>query len=90
VDQRKAKAAARTVAYNGQTYYFCSDDCKTQFAKEPAKYSRKTTPGPLTPAGKRLSEVQWEGGKAQEKESTHTRHAHPPAPTGGSSGHQHP
>src|SRR5438067_1669905 len=25
-------------AYDGKTYYFCSDDCKNEFAKHPAKY----------------------------------------------------
>ncbi len=24
--------------YNGQTYYFCSLDCKEQFDKDPEKY----------------------------------------------------
>ena len=90
VDQSKAKAAGRTADYNGQTYYFCSDDCKTKFAKEPAKYSRKTTPGPLTPTGKRLSEFQWEGGKPKDKESAHVGHAHPPAPSSHPPAHQHP
>ena len=28
-------------SYNGKTYYFCSDDCRTQFIKNPAKYARK-------------------------------------------------
>ena len=30
-------AQART-EYNGQTYYFCSLDCKEQFDKDPEKY----------------------------------------------------
>jgi YHS domain-containing protein len=27
-----------TYLYNGQTYYFCSDDCRSQFMKHPEKY----------------------------------------------------
>jgi YHS domain-containing protein len=27
--------------YNGTTYYFCSDDCKNEFAKDPQKYLKK-------------------------------------------------
>jgi len=30
-------AQART-EYNGQTYYFCSLDCKEQFDKDPEKF----------------------------------------------------
>ena len=26
--------------YNGQTYYFCSMDCKEQFEKDPERYIR--------------------------------------------------
>ena len=26
--------------YKGKTYYFCSDDCKARFTKEPAKYAK--------------------------------------------------
>jgi YHS domain-containing protein len=25
--------------YNGKTYYFCSDDCKQEFLKNPSKYA---------------------------------------------------
>jgi YHS domain-containing protein len=31
-----------TYDYNGATYYFCSEGCKTSFSKEPAKYLAKT------------------------------------------------
>jgi YHS domain-containing protein len=27
--------------YNGKTYYFCSDSCRDEFAKNPAKYAAK-------------------------------------------------
>src|SRR5438105_4165282 len=27
--------------YNGKTYYFCSDECRDKFAKNPGKYTEK-------------------------------------------------
>ncbi len=33
----KAKAAA-TAQYQGQTYYFCSPECKAKFEKAPEEY----------------------------------------------------
>jgi len=38
VDPDAAKAAGRTSEHQGKTYYFCSDDCKKQFDKEPGKF----------------------------------------------------
>jgi membrane fusion protein, copper/silver efflux system len=38
VDQARAQAAGRTVARDGATYYFCSDDCRHRFEKDPARY----------------------------------------------------
>lgn len=32
------KEAAGKSEYKGQTYYFCSPDCKKAFDKEPEKY----------------------------------------------------
>jgi len=32
------KQAAGKSEYQGQTYYFCSADCKKSFDKEPQKY----------------------------------------------------
>jgi YHS domain-containing protein len=32
------KAAAATIEYKGQTYYFCSADCKGAFEKNPEKF----------------------------------------------------
>ncbi len=29
------------VAYQGKTYYFCSNDCKSSFEKDPVKYAGK-------------------------------------------------
>jgi hypothetical protein len=28
-------------AYNGKTYYFCSDDCAKKFEQHPEKYAEK-------------------------------------------------
>jgi YHS domain-containing protein len=28
-------------SYDGKTYYFCSDECRDKFAKEPKKYATK-------------------------------------------------
>jgi len=33
-----AKAKGGKSEYKGNTYYFCSEDCKKKFDKEPAKY----------------------------------------------------
>lgn len=38
VDENTAPAKAN---YQGQTYYFCSTECKTKFEQEPQKYSRE-------------------------------------------------
>jgi membrane fusion protein, copper/silver efflux system len=39
VDEARAKTAGRTVAYAGQTYYFCSDQCRKNFEASPARYA---------------------------------------------------
>ena len=39
VDAKAAGAAGRKSDYRGTTYYFCSDDCKHRFAKEPDRYA---------------------------------------------------
>jgi membrane fusion protein, copper/silver efflux system len=41
VDPKDAAAAGRTIEYNGTTYYFCSEDCKTKFKTEPTKYVKQ-------------------------------------------------
>ena len=43
VDPKEAAAAGRRSQYKGQAYYFCADDCKTKFDKEPTKYARRGT-----------------------------------------------
>jgi len=37
----KVKKDQKTLTYNykGQTYYFCSENCKEQFKQNPEKYS---------------------------------------------------
>jgi len=42
VDMNKAKALGRTAEYSGRTYYFCCEDCKQKFSKNPALYLMKT------------------------------------------------
>lgn len=41
IDPAKAKGKSE---YKGKTYHFCSEDCKTKFDKDPAKYAEKTEP----------------------------------------------
>ncbi|RPJ78202.1 MAG: YHS domain-containing protein [Acidobacteria bacterium] len=38
IDPAKAKGKTE---HKGKTYYFCSDDCKTKFEKDPAQYADK-------------------------------------------------
>jgi membrane fusion protein, copper/silver efflux system len=83
VDQTKAKAAGLKSEFQGQTYYFCADEDKVKFDKEPTKYSWKVGKDATTDAGKRLGNVQWEGGKPKDKESAHVGDMHPPAPSAG-------
>ena len=33
-----SEAAAAKSEYEGTTYYFCADDCKTEFDADPGKY----------------------------------------------------
>ncbi len=40
MEVEKEDAAAETL-YRGNKYYFCSEDCKDSFEKEPDKYSEK-------------------------------------------------
>jgi RND family efflux transporter MFP subunit len=90
VDQTKAKAAGLTSEFRGQTYYFCSTEDKAKFDKEPTKYSGKVGKDATTEAGKRLGNVQWEGGRAKDQESAHVGHSHPSPTPSGPPGHQHP
>jgi Cu(I)/Ag(I) efflux system membrane fusion protein len=38
VDRGKAVLAGRTAVHDGTTYYFCSDQCKKDFGKDPRQY----------------------------------------------------
>jgi multidrug efflux pump subunit AcrA (membrane-fusion protein)/YHS domain-containing protein len=40
VDREQAIQASRTATHKGATYYFCSDQCRKDFEKDPAKYVR--------------------------------------------------
>jgi YHS domain-containing protein len=42
VDKQKAEAEGWTVQYEGDTYLFCSDQCKESFEKDPNQYLGKT------------------------------------------------
>lgn len=39
VDEKQAKAKAE---HQGQTYYFCSDQCKQRFEKNPQQFAKRT------------------------------------------------
>jgi len=39
VDEKKAAATSR---YEGDTYYFCSEDCKRRFDADPERYVSRT------------------------------------------------
>ena len=41
VSRNKAERAGRKVKYDNVVYYFCSDECKEQFSKNPASYAKK-------------------------------------------------
>lgn len=40
VDEKSADA---TSSYKGKTYYFCSDECKKTFDKQPEVYAKQPT-----------------------------------------------
>ena len=58
-DESKATAAGRKFEYRGTTYYFCSDQCRRDFEKDPERYLAKShdsarlspapSPGPRRP-----------------------------------------
>lgn len=41
VDQEKAVFLERVVKYAGETFYFCTEECRREFEKEPEKYLLK-------------------------------------------------
>jgi len=42
VDELRAKATGKTSVYRGKTYYFCTEECKEQFDKEPGRFVDKS------------------------------------------------
>jgi YHS domain-containing protein len=50
-----------TYDYNGTTYYFCSEGCKTSFSKEPDKYLTKTAEGKKMGGGMGMMGGQGQG-----------------------------
>ena len=40
VNEEYARLTGKTAAYGETTYYFCMDECRDSFAKEPEKYAR--------------------------------------------------
>ena len=45
VDAREAKATGLKSEYRGKTYYFCSEHCKQDFDKDPARYLSQGSAG---------------------------------------------
>jgi YHS domain-containing protein len=41
VNEQQAAAQGLTSQYQGQTYAFCSADCKRQFDQDPQRYARQ-------------------------------------------------
>lgn len=39
----RVKETTPSTVYAGETYYFCSEDCRAEFQKKPAKYTGKHT-----------------------------------------------
>ncbi len=42
VDENKAKAAGLMAEHRGKAYYFCMDECKQAFGKDPVRYVEKS------------------------------------------------
>jgi Cu(I)/Ag(I) efflux system membrane fusion protein len=62
VDKVKAAAEGRTSNYGGGIYYFCSDDCKQEFDRDPQRFLKKS------PTAGKKGAAQ---GKAARKSSVH-------------------
>ena len=58
VDEGRAKATGKTSLYQGKTYYFCADECKAQFDKDPERYVIRPRYTPEKP----MSQTQAGGG----------------------------
>jgi len=51
VDEKKAEASGRKIEYRRMTYYFCTDECREKFDKNPDRYIGKMSEDPSHPAG---------------------------------------
>ncbi len=57
VSLKKAEKAGRQISYGGKTYYFCSDECQQQFAKESSRFIKvisEETSAETAPSSKAL------------------------------------
>ena len=57
-----AATAAGSSEYEGTTYYFCAEACKTAFDAEPSKYVGAAAPAPMQamPAAPKAEKRWWE------------------------------
>jgi YHS domain-containing protein len=46
VDPREARDAGRTAAHGEHVFFFCSDNCKQQFAADPSGHAKRTVAKP--------------------------------------------
>jgi multidrug efflux pump subunit AcrA (membrane-fusion protein)/YHS domain-containing protein len=76
VDQSRARAANRTVTYQGQTFYFDSSECKAQFEREPARFA-----GPGSGAERGVPAAAGAGPAARRSTVPRARQAATKAPT---------
>ncbi len=63
IDEKKARAANRTVKFGGETYHFCSPECQHDFEKSPRKFLGQ---GEAPAAVQKLKEGQHKEGQHQE------------------------
>ena len=93
VDQAKAKAAGLTSEFRGQIYYFCADEDKVTFDKEPTRYAGKAGSGQGEAGSRQLAAGSERGPGAagsrkpssggEKMDATHAGHMHPPAASAG-------
>ncbi|MFQ5722801.1 MAG: YHS domain-containing protein, partial [Candidatus Aminicenantales bacterium] len=55
----KKSEAKASYEFEGKTYYFCSEDCKTEFVKNPARYTKKQEEAVTCPvSGKKMKKSE--------------------------------
>jgi len=59
LDEGRARAAGHIIEAGGRTNFFCSDDCKQKFIKNPAAKLQHSAPG-APPAHRSSAEGQWQ------------------------------